>query len=166
MPICAADTSPLIAFSGINRLDVLRAVYDEVWVPTMVFTETVTQGVGWLEAAAVQQELAAGEWMHTLQVPDGPLLASLQHELGICGEAEAICLAINHQLPVLLDEIFGRKVAARAGAQVIGSLGVLKVAKRLGVIPSARPLIYEMVRNGIRFKDKMVNQFLTELGEV
>lgn len=165
MPICSADTSPLIAFSGINRLDVLRAVFDEVWVPGMVFTEIVPQGVGWEEAAAVQQDLALGQWMRIMSVPQGPLLESFQQALGACGEAEAICLAATHRVPVLLDEIFGRKVAVKAGVQVIGSLGVLKVAKDRGVIPCVRSLISGMVHNGIRFHDNLISQFLIELGE-
>ncbi|MBL9115370.1 MAG: DUF3368 domain-containing protein [Verrucomicrobiaceae bacterium] len=165
MPICAADTSPLIAFSGIDRLDVLRAVFDEVWVPTMVFAEMVTQGVGWLEAAAVQRELGKGEWMRTVVVQPSSILTSLCTELGVCGEAEAICLSLNHRMPVLLDELFGRKVAARNGAEVIGSLGVLKIAKRKGIISNAGTLITGMIANGIHFKAELISQFLTELGE-
>jgi predicted nucleic acid-binding protein len=46
MILCAADTSPLIAFSGIGRLDVLRAVFEEVLVLPTVFAEIVTQGGG------------------------------------------------------------------------------------------------------------------------
>ncbi|MBL9145346.1 MAG: DUF3368 domain-containing protein [Verrucomicrobiaceae bacterium] len=165
MPICAADTSPLIAFSGIDRLDVLRSVFDQVWVPTKVYTETVTQGDGWLEAAAVQRELLGATWIHIMPVERSPLLASLYCELGDCGEAEAICLALTHQMPVLLDELFGRKVAAREGAEVIGTLGVLRVAKRRGIIPEVAPLITGMIGNGYHLKDKLISQFLTELGE-
>ena len=165
MPICAADTSPLIAFSGIDRLDILRAVYDEVWVPARVFAETVTQGEGWLAASAVQRELAKGEWMRTVAVQPSPMLVSLCNELGVCGEAEAICLSLNHRIPVLLDELFGRKVATRNGADVMGSLGVLKIAKRKGIIPNAAPLIAGMKSIGIHFKAELISQFLTELGE-
>ena len=165
MTACVADTSPLIAFSGIGRLDVLRAVFSRVWVPPKVFAEIVTEGVGWFEAAEAQRELGRGDWMRVTDVSHGPLLDSLRLALGESGEAEAICLAVGRQLPVMLDEVFGRKVAVTAGATVVGSLGVLKKAKFLGTITEAKPFVTAMVQNGIYYDDKLIPHFLTDLGE-
>ena len=37
-----ADTSPLIAFAILQKLDLLAEIFDEIWLPTAVYQEAVT----------------------------------------------------------------------------------------------------------------------------
>jgi predicted nucleic acid-binding protein len=37
-----ADTSPLIAFAILQKLELLPQIFDEVWLPTAVFQEATT----------------------------------------------------------------------------------------------------------------------------
>ena len=63
------------------------------------------------------------------------------------GEAEAIELARELRADgLLIDERKGRKLAAREGVAVIGWLGVVLLAKRKMLIPSARILIERLDR--------------------
>src|SRR5260221_9094422 len=55
-----SDTSPLIAFSAIGRLDVLRQVFDSILIPQAVVDDVVAKGVGGGAAIPLQQAVHAG----------------------------------------------------------------------------------------------------------
>ena len=58
------------------------------------------------------------------------------------GEAEAIALAEElHADHLLIDERKGRRLAQQQGVPVVGLLGVILMAKRARLIPSARSLL-------------------------
>jgi predicted nucleic acid-binding protein len=166
MHCCVSNTSPLIAFSSADCLEILRSVATEVLVPQAVFDEIVTHGSGWTEAAGAQTELARGSWMKCIEVSDSPKLRKLHDRLGGSGEAEVIALAAELGVPVLLDELAGRRAAAALGLKVIGSLGILRLAKSTGVIDRIRPVVTRMVEGGIYFGDELLAQFLKEAGEI
>jgi len=165
MPVCVTNTSPLIALSAIKRLDLLQDIFPETLVPDAVFREAVTDGVGWLEANQLQQELVAGAWLTRVKVADSAFLQGLRDRLGGSGEAEAIVLAKERSLPVLLDEMAGRRAAAALGLQVIGSLWILRQSKFTGRIKLIRPVISQMIERGIYYHDDLVERFLKEVGE-
>ena len=61
------------------------------------------------------------------------------------GEAEAIELALElHADRLLIDERKGRRLAVQEGLEVIGLLGVILLARRRGIIPSARALLQRL----------------------
>jgi len=163
---CAANTSPLIALSSIGRLDLLRAAFPQVFVPDAVYGEVVTHGEGWIEARQLQSELAGGEWMVRTPMGESPVLTALRLRLGGSGEAEAIALAKERGIPVLLDELAGRRAATALGVEVFGSLRILRLAKKRGLVPQIRPLLTGMIETGIYYGDDLVERFLREEGEI
>jgi len=165
MPICAADTSPLIAFSSIERLDILRNIFNEVLIPQTVFEEVITQGKGWDAAKELQKAVLAKDWVYKTRVDSSVRLEKLRKRLGLTGEAEAIELAATKEVPVLLDELAGRRAAADLSVEVIGSLGILRRAKNIGIITSVAPLVRAMVQRGLYFDDKLIADFLKGIGE-
>ena len=165
MPDCVSNTSPLIALSSVRRLDLLRAEFPQVFVPQAVFDETVTNGSGWIEADQLQKEFAAKSWLTCVQVAPSPVLHSLKDHLGGSGEAEAIVLARELRVPVLLDELAGRRAASSLGVTAVGSLYILRRAKKTGRINQIRPLVDAMVRAGIYFHNGLLERFLREVGE-
>jgi len=54
------NATPLIALAVIDRLDLLRSLFNDVVVPVEVYDEIVVQGAGKPGAAA----LAQAEWLH------------------------------------------------------------------------------------------------------
>jgi predicted nucleic acid-binding protein len=163
---CAANTSPLVALSSVGRLDLLRAVFPQVLMPGAVFHEVVTDGVGWAEAGCLQREIATQAWIVQVEPPASALLDSLRTKLGGSGEAEAIVIAREREVPVLLDEMAGRRAAAGLGLRVVGSLWVLRQAKQAGLIGRIQPLVAEMREAGIYYHDDLVERFLREVGEL
>jgi predicted nucleic acid-binding protein len=82
------------------------------------------------------------------------------------GEAEAIPLAARHGCTVLLDDLAARRAAGRAGIEVVGSLGLLILAKREGIIAGIAPLIERMRNAGIRFAQPLIERALREVNEM
>lgn len=158
--IVVSNSGPIIALSGVGRLDLLKAVYGSVEVPLAVFREVVAGG-GRPGAA----DLQAAAWIvraDLSQRPDPYLIA----ELGP-GEAEAIALAAERPgTLVLLDERRARRIAQLAyGLKVRGTLGTLVAAKRIRAVEAIRPLLKAMQRNGYYLADELVERVCREVGE-
>lgn len=83
------------------------------------------------------------------------------------GEAEAIELALElHADRLLIDERKGRKLAIQEGVAMIGLLGVVLLAKRKMLIPSARTLIERLHREaGMYLATEIRDAALKTVGE-
>jgi predicted nucleic acid-binding protein len=82
------------------------------------------------------------------------------------GEAEAIALAI--QLPeavLLVDDLRARRVAVKRRLRTIGTVGLLMRAKKEGLVEALRPLLNDLVANGIHLGQKLIDAALAEVGE-
>ena len=131
MPIVVSDTSPLRALAHLGRLDVLPALFGEVWVPPAVVLEAAAAGVG-----------LPAESSFRVQAPTNPNLVRRLGSRLDEGESEAIALAIELDADLLLvDEARGRAVAHSLGLNLRGVLGILLDAKVAGLVPAVAPLI-------------------------
>lgn len=83
------------------------------------------------------------------------------------GEAEAIALAIELRADLLLiDERLGRIVAARNEVEIIGVMGVLVQARRLGLIPSVKPILDDLIAAaGFWVSGPLYRRVLESVGE-
>ena len=81
------------------------------------------------------------------------------------GEAEAIALAYEKSWRVILDDAHARKVAARLGVTMIGTVGVLIQAKRQGLIPLLKPLLKQLAANNFYISDVLKEEALAIVGE-
>lgn len=52
------DASPLILLAKAGRLDLLRALAVEIWIPSVVWREAVTNAVGRPEAAMIARDFS------------------------------------------------------------------------------------------------------------
>ena len=129
--IVVSDTSGLSVLITVGREDLLPKLFQKVYIPEAVRRELQSfhpKLPAWLESRAVT---------HGKEKTPG--------QLGE-GEWEAILLAEQTSADLLLmDEKSGRKIAEGRGLQVIGVLGVLVQAKKVGLIGELRPLLQEMV---------------------
>jgi predicted nucleic acid-binding protein len=112
---------------------------------------------------AGEQAILAG-WMTVVAVPTNATLCALKERLG-AGEAEAIALAVEQNLRVLIDDRLGRKMAADLNLVVTGTLGVLAKAKLKGLIGELAPRIQRLRGAGIHYSNALIERILHEMGE-
>lgn len=152
--IVVSDTSPLTALLTVGEAELLPKLFHEVIIPEAVLAELLRSHPSlpaWLHVEGVKDTERAGRYAQIVDV----------------GEAEAIELARElHADRLLIDERKGRKLALAEGVPVIGLLGVLLLAKRLQLIPSARALLERLEHEaGIYLSDDIRNAALKTVGE-
>jgi hypothetical protein len=135
MPV-VSNTSPILNLAIIERLSLLHAQFDEIWIPPGVLRELrVDENLP--GSADIRAAIDSG-WLVSVPLPGDDLVRVLNMELDR-GESEAIALALAHQTDlVLLDESEGRETARNLNLTPVGTLGVLIKAKQTGSIRSIK----------------------------
>ncbi len=155
-----ADSDPLISLAIIDRLDILPLLYQRVVVPPAVWHEVTVKGKGMPGADAV----ARLSWLE-IGKPEPQVLQPLSI-LVDPGEAEVIALAQSvADSIVLLDDSQARRVAERFDIPRIGTLGVLRRAKKQGLVTAIRPHIEQLRAHNIYMSDRLVEAVLQDVGE-
>ncbi|MDE0012219.1 MAG: DUF3368 domain-containing protein [Candidatus Poribacteria bacterium] len=152
------NSTPLIELSKINRLELLREVYDSIYIPEEVYTEVVVNGVGKPGAAEVE---AAG-WIFCQSVTSKDQVFILHNQTLIdLGECGTIVLAQEIRADrIIIDDRVARQVAMTKGLSVIGTVGVLRVAKAQRIIPTVKPILDALRSHGTRISDRLYYQTL------
>lgn len=143
-----SNTSPIFNLACIERLDLLRDQFTELWIPPAVETELLQVP----DANARNQIDRARDdgWLMVRPATDVSMIRLLTVDLHQ-GEAEAIVLALETKADwMLLDEREGRAMARQLGIQVTGVLGVLLRAKKMGRVQAIKPYVIAL-RTKARF---------------
>lgn len=153
-----SNTTPLIALSAINQLDLLPRLFGQIYLTDEVMSECAVGGrvfvptlrdLTWVAPATFKQSAMP----HILLELDW-------------GEKATILAAQEHHADlVLIDEKLGRNVAEYLGLRVSGTLGVLLRAKRVNIIPSFRQAANSMCEQGIFFQSKLIERLAATVGE-
>lgn len=159
MPKVVSDTTPIISLLKIAKLELLKHIYSEIFIPVSVFEE--------IEAGRNRKhyrDISQLNWIRIEEIKDkraGKYFLDLH-----TGEAEAIILAseISADL-IIMDEKLGRYYAKHADLKVTGTLGVLAKAKELGFIKEIKPLVKELIEKDFWISEKTLEAFLILVGE-
>ncbi|WP_297509270.1 DUF3368 domain-containing protein [Thermococcus sp.] len=148
-----SNSGPLIALAKVGKLYVLRELFGKIIIPRAVWVEVVEKGRG----KPGSDEVASAEWIEVVDVKDKLGVDILRSEIEI-GEAEAIVLAKELEADlILLDEKIPRIIAKSLGLNVTGSLAVLFLAWRRGLIDEDMgDLLRELRSKGVYFSDEVV----------
>ena len=160
--IVVSNSSPLIALARIGRLNLLASFYKRVLIPAEVHHEVTVAGRG-LPGA---EEVRNAPWIDVAsqKAPPDPLLVRACRSLG-AGERGTILLAKSLQAGLLLlDDSKARRVARDAGLAVAGCLGVLESGARRGLISDLRQAYTDLLRQGIRFNIRLLQDSLARFG--
>lgn len=157
-----ADAGPLIAFGRLDKLALLGAMFDRVVVPRAVYLETQSAPAA-PDAAAIRAAVEGGGLDIDESVPDRPKLPD-GVELGE-GEAAAIAIAVKLGYGVLMDDLQARSAASVLGLRVIGSVGVLILAKQRELIPALAPLLETLRTSGYYLSEALIGEAPARVGE-
>ena len=160
--IIVTNSTPIIAFSRINQMELLQAIIEKLLIPPEVANELSEYG----KAKRKSLDLNQYKWIKVQEVQDRSKVELLLPSLDR-GEAEVIELAIESKADlILIDELTGRKVAESFDLNVIGSAGILIKAKEIGKIQAVKPYIDEMIDKGIRYSERFYKSLLHQIGEL
>lgn len=153
--IVIADSSALVALSICNVLDLLEPLFDDVKVPQAVFDE-LTLSDNKPESRALRSFLI------DKIISISPDLAMIKKTNGL-GKGELESIALYQQLNadlLLIDDARAKKVAYLNNLEVMGSLGVLLLAKHQGLILEIRPLLENIKQSNIFISDSLLEHIL------
>lgn len=129
MAMIVSDASPLIALSKIQRLGLLRSLYEQVLISPAVRSEVLgsAEHVRPAEVAPVRTAMREG-WIKEvpLKASESRFAELLSQNASIHrGEAESIALATLRRLLLIVDDKEARVIAASNQASFIGTAAVL-----------------------------------------
>ena len=149
--IIISDSSPLISLAIIGKLSVLTFLYEEVYVPTAVYEEVTKSN------KPFAKELKSFLHDKIKSVENKMAVDILLSDIG-AGEAEAIVLALEqHPDVILIDDLKARRFAKMKGLTVMGTMGLLLMAKKEGVITEIKPLLSDLLSHNIRISAKIID---------
>ena len=154
-----ANNTPLAALWASRRLDLLESLFGQVLIPTEVASEFLAA-----ESFARQRDLEAAPWIKITPVADRR--RALSYSNLDLGEAEVLALAEETDAAlVVIDEVKGRRFARRLGFPIIGTLGILLLAKEDGLVSKMHPLIEQLEASGLHLAPELGSKVLRMAGE-
>jgi predicted nucleic acid-binding protein len=155
-----SNTSPIIALSSIDNIDILKQLYDEIIIPDAVFIE-ITK-----DTLPGCREVNTLDWFKRKSVYDREKIFTLTTELDI-GETEAIVLSLELKAGLLLiDERKGKHIADQLSINNVGVLGILIEAKHKKLVKTVRPLLDNLIlKAGFWFDENTYNLVLQKVQE-
>ncbi len=148
--IIISDTSCLIALDNAKILEILKDLYGGIQV-----TKEVSEEFGEL----------LPEWIKIISVRNKKRQTAFERRLDK-GEASVITLALESDNALLIiDEAKGRNIAKFFGVDVIGTIGVLTLAYKKGLISDLLGTIFTLVDNGFRLSDAFLKQLIEKFGQ-
>lgn len=150
------NASPLIVFGKIGQLDLLTQLPEEIVVPQAVANEILAGPETDAARLAIEAEMFQ---LVDLQAPTPELAA---WDLG-AGETAVLSYTLaNSGWIAILDDGAARKCAVTFGISVKGSLAVVILAKKRGLIPQAKQVLHTMQEVGLRLDERTIRHVLKE----
>ena len=141
---CVVDTSCLIVLDKIGLMSLLCRLYEKVYIPRGVVAEF---GMIPLIPCAEVVDVCS------------KLIAVLTEELNLgLGEAETIAYAYERDMRAVIDDARARKVAAKLGVKLTGTIGLLMKAQEKGLVESSSKTALDLRKVGFRISDGIIEE--------
>ena len=157
--IVIADSSALVALSICQALPLLEPLFEKVYVPEAVYAEISIEGKP--EAKALIEYLSS----RIKQVQANKIQVMDASKLG-AGEQEAIALYMDLSADLLIiDDARAKKAAYANGLEVMGSIGILLLAKQRGLVSTIKPMLNLLAISDIHLGTSIIEKALKLAGE-
>ena len=152
------NTTPLIALSEIGKLNILKDMYGEIFIPKAVYDEVKLE-------PAYSEVNSSLDWINVVDI-DNNVYAKMFSTRLHAGEVEAIMYAIDTKADlIVLDDKLARKTAKYMGLTVTGTLGVVIKAKEIGYIDAVKPIMNMLIQNGLYISSDVQKMVLDMVDE-
>ena len=148
--IIFSDTSCLIALSNIGMLHILKDLFEEVLITPEVNDEFGNQLPNWIIVSQAKNKLKQTEIENKLDK----------------GEASSIALAL--EIPsstLIIDEVKGRNIAKNLNIEIIGTIGIIILAGKKGIVNDVISIVLKLVNNGFRLSNEIVDRIIENYGK-
>jgi len=131
----------------------LCSLFDQILIPQAVMDELLTGN------SEINELMQLAGCYNVISVNASARLLELSQWLDR-GEAEAIELALVRQLPLIIDERKGRKIARQKNLSVIGLAGLMVLAaeRQYKTPKAALELLDKAILSGFRLSDQLYQQ--------
>ncbi|ORX22952.1 nucleotide-binding protein [Thermoanaerobacterium sp. PSU-2] len=148
------NSTPIIILRNIGRMDLLKQLYENVYIPYGVYEE-----VNIVENCQIE------DFIKIVKIKNEEAKQFFPTSLHK-GEVEVMILAkeINADL-CIIDDYLARQHSKSLGLVVSGTLGILVKAKEKGIIKRVKPVVDDMIRKGFYIDKKLYNEILNICGE-
>ena len=155
MQSIVSNTTTLIILGKLKRYDLLENLFSKIYIPKEVLKEISIKSDG------IYEEIEKNSLFETKEISNISLLNLLEGILDK-GESQAIVLAKELNLILLIDEKKGRNIAKDMGLDIIGLLGILilNVKKNLITNKEAQILLKDIKGLKFRVSKKLEENFL------
>jgi predicted nucleic acid-binding protein len=147
-----SNTTPIISLLKVDKLNLLKELYEKIIVPKAVYLE-VENG----KEKPYYHDLTQIDWIEIQEIGNHD---SRDYFLDLDeGEAEVLILAkeLNADL-IIMDEIMGRRYSKQLGFNLTGTIGILLKAKENGLIESIKDLLTELAKKGTWLSLKLITK--------
>lgn len=116
-----SDATILITLINIDEFRILRLFIKEIIIPFEVYNEVAEKPSA---KNYLEKEIDEG-FIHVESCKNTTLFKEINYVLD-AGESASIAMAIDRNLPLIIDEKKGRKFAQKQGVEIIGLVGILR----------------------------------------
>lgn len=148
-----SDSTTLIILFDLQQTELLSNLFDKVILPEAVYRELTAK-----------TPVDLPDFMEIKLVTETTELETLTRLLDR-GESEAILLALELNLPLVIDEKKGRKIARLKGVDILGLLGVVFLNLKRGFlsVEAAREFLKSARNHGYRIADRLIDEMFEHL---
>jgi predicted nucleic acid-binding protein len=154
------NSSPLISLARIQRLDLIESLAAEVVVPATVVLE-IEAGAGRDRAARVVRNSPRLRIRPNVEIPEAVRSWQLDP-----GEGQVLAMALQRPgCGAVIDDRAARRCAASFSIPMIGTVGLVALARQRGTLKAAAP-VYKALRDaGFFVSPALLKAVLAQFGE-
>jgi len=151
--IVVSDSTTLIILYDLNKLEYLKNLFLTIYIPNKVYEEI-----------SYKKNIKLPYFIKVCKPKDKKIIEELKYLLDE-GESEAIALSIEKNIPLIIDEKKGRKVALNLNIQILGLLGILylNIKKNFLTKEEVENFLKNAKKSGYRISQKLINDMLNEV---
>lgn len=159
------NSTPIIGLASLNQLDLLRKLFEKVYVTRQVYDEVVGDGGSKIGADELKKQIQEG-FIILYDILDNKFVELMYGKLH-SGELSVMVAAKELGISyVLMDDASARKTAESFSLVPIGTVGILKLAKIKGFIAEVKPLLNKLIESNFRISLKLYNEILKDVNEL
>ena len=160
-----SNSSPIIFLSKIGKIDLLNNLFSKVYIPQAVYSETVLADKSDDVSRVVSEKIKANQ-IEIYKVQNETAIKALTGRLHL-GEVEVIIGADELGVKsVVLDDLYARNKAKQFKLSVTGTLGILLLASRQGLITDIEIELENLIDAGFRVSDDLIEEIIQKAGKL